>query len=84
MITPTERAAEAVVQAQVAARRFDPDARIRLVRDGAGVTFALSDGPLPGDIDVRCGETVLLAEAGLEGTLDTGDHNAPVLRPTRS
>ena len=81
MIHPTERAIEAVEQAQAAARRFDPDARIRLVRAGAGVAFALADGPLPGDVEVPCGDAVLLAEAGLDGTLDTGDHQAPVVRP---
>jgi hypothetical protein len=81
VITPTERAAEVVAQAQAAARRFDPDALIRLVRDGSGVRFALADAPLDGDAEVPCGDAVLLVEAGLEGTLDTGDHNAPVLVP---
>jgi len=81
VITPTERAIEAVVAAQSAAQRFDPTARIRLVREGSGVGFALTDAPLQGDIEVPCGDATLLVEAGLEGTLDTGDHNAPVLRP---
>ncbi len=69
------------MQAQRAARRFDPDARIRLVRGQAGVSFALADGPGPGDVEVPCGEAALLAEADLDGILDTGEHNAPVLRP---
>ena len=81
MITLTERAIGAVVAAQSAARRFDPTARIRLVREGPGVGFSLADAPLPGDVEVACGDAVLLVEAGLDGILDTGDHNAPVLRP---
>jgi hypothetical protein len=84
VITPTERAVEVVLQAQTAARRFDPDAHIRLVRDGSGVRFAFADGPLPGDTRIPCGEAHLWAEAGLEGTLDVGEHNTPALSPSRS
>jgi hypothetical protein len=82
MLKLTERAAQAVAQADGAARRFNPDARVRLARDGARVRFELVEGPLEGDGAVTVGETTLYVAEGLEGTLDTGDHNVPVLLPT--
>jgi hypothetical protein len=81
MLELTERAAQAVAQAEEAARRFNPDARVRLARDGAAVRFELVDGPLEGDGTVEVGAAVLYVAEGLEGTLDTGDHNVPVLLP---
>lgn len=78
----TGRAAEVVSQALAAARRFDPDARIRLVREGPGVRFELTDHASPGDTEVTCEDAVLLVSAGLDGMLDTGEHNAPILTPS--
>jgi len=79
MIEVTERAAAAVAQAEAAARRFNPEVRVRLVRAEGGVRFGFTDEPPEGDDAVRCGAATLYVEPGLEGTLDTGDHNAPVL-----
>ena len=80
MIEVTERAAGVVAQALAAARRFNPGARIRLAREGEGVLFEFTDHASPGDTEVPCEDAVLLVESGLHGVLDTGDHNAPVLR----
>lgn len=79
MIEVTERAATAVAQAEAAARRFNPQVRIRLVRAGSGVRFEFTDEPPEGDELVPCEAATLYVESGLVGTLDTGDHNAPVL-----
>lgn len=79
MIQVTERAAAAVAQAEAAARRFNPEVRVRLVRADAGVRFEFTDEPSDGDDEVPCEAAMLYVEPGLEGTLDTGDHNVPVL-----
>jgi Fe-S cluster assembly iron-binding protein IscA len=79
MIEVTERAATAVAQAEAAARRFNPEVRVRLVRSDGGVRFEFTDEPPEGDDEVPCEAAMLYVEPGLEGTLDTGDHNAPVL-----
>lgn len=81
MIEVTERAADAVAQAEAAARRFNPEVCIRLERQGAGVRFAFTDDPDPDDDTVACGVAVLYVESGLEGNLDTGDHEVPTLTP---
>ena len=81
MITLTERAAEAVAAAETAARRFNPAARVRLARDatGGGVRFELVEGPEPGDATMTEDRFTLLVAHGLDGVLDTGEHNAPFL-----
>jgi hypothetical protein len=79
MIEVTERAATAVAQAEAAARRFNPEVRVRLVRTEGGVRFEFTDEPPESDDAVPCEAATLYVEPGLEGTLDTGDHNAPVL-----
>ena len=79
MIEVTERAATAVAQAEAAARRFNPEVRVRLVRADAGVRFEFTDEPPDGDDTVPCEAATLYIQPGLDGTLDTGDHNVPVL-----
>jgi hypothetical protein len=81
MIRFTERAREVLAAAEHAARRFDPDARVRLRRtaDG-GVTFELTDAAGPGDEVVDAEGSSLIVERGLEGTVDAGEHD--VLRLT--
>ncbi len=81
MIEPTVRATQVVAQSEAAARRFNPNARIRLCREGAGVRFELTESAAPGDETVACGEVELLVEPGLDGVLDTGEHNLPILIP---
>ena len=79
MIDVTERAAAAVAQAEAAARRFNPEVRVRLIRTDAGVRFEFTDETSEDDDTVPCETAMLYVEPGLEGTLDTGDHNVPVL-----
>lgn len=79
MIEVTERAATAVAQAEAAARRFNPEMRVRLVRADTGVRFEFTDDPSGDDDTVPCEAATLYVEPGLQGTLDTGDHNVPVL-----
>lgn len=82
MLDITERAAAVVRQSQEAARRFNPDARIRLIRAAAGLAFELTDVADAADTELDCLGTALLVAEGIDGTIDTGDHNAPVLLPT--
>jgi hypothetical protein len=53
VIDVSERAAELLAKADAAARRFNPDARIRVVPTDGGVRFVLSDGPEDGDVSVE-------------------------------
>ncbi|HZB00673.1 MAG TPA: hypothetical protein VE800_01015 [Actinomycetota bacterium] len=82
MLEFTDWAIEILSRADAAARRFNPDARVRVVRDGAGVRFELTDEASPHDlvIDHPSGFT-LLAEPGLEGTVDVVEpHDRLILR----
>ena len=79
MLDITERAAGVVRQSAEAARRFNPDARIRLIRAAAGLAFELTDERDPTDVELDCRGAMLLVAADIDGTIDTGDHNAPVL-----
>jgi hypothetical protein len=82
MIDVTARAAELLAKAASAARRFDPDACVRVVRDGATVRFELADGPGPGDVAVERGDVAFFAAADLDGLIDVEDpHDRLVLRP---
>jgi hypothetical protein len=77
----TERAREVLAAAEQAARRFDPEARVRLRRTPeGGVTFELTDAAGPGDEVVDGEGFSLVVERGLEGTVDAADHD--VLRLT--
>jgi hypothetical protein len=84
MITCSPRAAGLLRTAEQAARRFNPDARVRLVDDGiGGVRFELTDGPEPGDdvLEHEAGFTLFVA-SGLSGTVDVADpHDRLVLIP---
>jgi hypothetical protein len=66
-----------------AARRFNPDARIRLRREGErGVRFELTDEQEPTDTVVDDLGFTLLVEVGLEGTVDVVEpHDQLILRP---
>jgi hypothetical protein len=79
----TEWAVDILARADAAARRFNPDARLRLRADGASVVFELTDEPEDGDrtIDHASGFTLFVAE-GLEGTVDVVEpHDRLILRP---
>jgi hypothetical protein len=79
----TDWAIEILSRADTAARRFNPDARVRVVRDGDGVRFELAEESQPADriVDHPSGFT-LLAQEGLEGTVDVVEpHDQLILRP---
>ena len=85
MIEVTEWATDILSRAQAAARRFDPDARIRLARVDGGVQAVLAAAPRPGDREVEVGDMTLLVEEGLDGLLDVEEpHDRLVLRPAGS
>jgi hypothetical protein len=83
MLEFTEWAVEILTRSDAAARRFNPDARVRLLRDGSGgVRFELTDEPAPMDALVDDLGFTLLVEQGLEGTVDVVEpHDQLVLRP---
>ncbi len=78
MLEFTDRAAEALARSDAAARRFNPDARVRLVAGGgAALRAELTDHAEPGDATVRhdLGFEVYVAE-GIDGLVDAGEHDA--------
>jgi hypothetical protein len=79
----TDWAIEILSRADAAARRFDPDARVRVVRDaGGGVRFELTDEPAPDDVAIEhpSGFTLFVAP-DLEGTVDVVEpHDRLILR----
>jgi hypothetical protein len=72
----TTRAAAALRDADAAARRFNPDARVRLRRDGAGVRAELTDAPEEGESAITIDGVDLIVADDLEGTIEADDHNA--------
>lgn len=82
MIDVTVRAAELLAKADRAARRFNPDARIRVVSDTGGVRFVLSDGPEDGDVAIERVGFAFFIDATLDGIIDVEEpHDHLVLRP---
>ncbi len=82
MIEVTPRAREVLARASASARRFDPEARIRIVRDGAGIRSGFAHGPEAGDRVFEEDDLIVFVEAGLSGVVDvTESHDQLVLRP---
>jgi hypothetical protein len=82
VIDVTERAAGLLAKADAAARRFNPDARIRVIPDDDGVRFVLSDGKQDGDVAVERDGVTFFADPTLVGTVDVEQpHDRLVLRP---
>lgn len=82
MIEFTPWAVQILTRTHEAARRFNPDATVRLSRAEGGVQFALTDAPRQGDRRLEHEGFVLLVEEGLEGTVDVVEpHDQLVLRP---
>lgn len=80
MIELTERAREVLRRASEAARRFQPDVRIRLrERDGA-VEFSLADVPADDEVALEIDDVPLVVQRGLTGVVDAGDHDRLRLR----
>ncbi len=82
MIELTARAAEVLAKAAAAARRFNPDARVRVRTEDNGVSFELADSPSPGDLTLEHpGGFSLYVEAGLDGFIHVEEpHDRLVLR----
>jgi hypothetical protein len=75
-------AIEILQRTHQAARRFNPDAVVRLHRIGDGVAFDLTDERAAGDELLDEHGFELLVEAGLEGTVDVVEpHDRLILRP---
>ena len=82
MLEFTDWALDILRRSHEAARRFNPDATVRLFRKGSGVEFALTDRPEPGDVRIDQHGFVLLVEEGIEGIVDVVEpHDQLVLRP---
>jgi hypothetical protein len=85
MIEFTDWARDILSRSQQAARRFNPDAVIRLARTGAGVQAMLAEGPEPEDRVEEVGGVTVYVEADLEGLVDVEEpHDRLVLRPQGS
>jgi hypothetical protein len=83
VLTFTDWAIEILSRADAAARRFNPDVRVRIVREpGGGVRFELTDEAEATDqvVEHPSGFTLLVQE-GLEGTVDVVEpHDQLILR----
>ena len=78
----TDWAVDILSRTHTAARRFNPDATVRLQRSAHGVEFALTDERFEGDEHVRRDGFELWVEHGLEGTVDVVEpHDQLILRP---
>jgi hypothetical protein len=81
----TEWANEILNKSQEAARRLNPNAKIRLASAAGGVEARLTDEPAPNDQAIPVGEMTLYVQAGLEGLIDVEEpHDRLVLRPAGS
>jgi hypothetical protein len=84
MLEFTDWAIEILSRADAAARRFNPDARVRVLRAGADtVRFELTDEAEPtDDVVTHPSGFTLLAQRDLEGTVDVVEpHDRLILRP---
>jgi hypothetical protein len=82
----TDWALDILARADAAARRFNPEARLRLLSDGPAVAFQLVDEQVAGDevIEHDAGFT-LYVEPGLDGIVDVVEpHDRLILRPPGS
>jgi hypothetical protein len=85
VIEVTEWARDILTRSHEAARRFNAEATIRLVRTSTGVEAVLADGPEAGDQEVSVGDATIYVEAGLEGLVDVEEpHDRLVLKPPGS
>lgn len=85
MLEFTDWAIDILTRADAAARRFNPDARVRLASVGGTVQAVLTDAPADGDRAVEVGGATIYVQQGLEGLVDCVEpHDRIVLRPTGS
>jgi hypothetical protein len=85
MIEFTDWAREILEKSDQAARRFNPDARVRLARVGGTVQAQLTDQPKTTDSEHAVGGATIYVEQGLEGLVDIEEpHDRLVLKPKGS
>jgi hypothetical protein len=81
----TDWAREILTRSTEAARRFNPDAKVRLARVNGVVQATLTDAPSPDDQMVEVGGASVYVEAGLTGLVDIEEpHDRVVLKPPGS
>ena len=81
----TDWAREILTRSTEAARRFNPDAKVRLARVNGVVQATLTDAPSPDDQTVEVGGASVYVEAGLTGLVDIEEpHDRVVLKPPGS
>jgi hypothetical protein len=82
----TEWATDILRRSHEAARRFNPNATLRMARGGDGtVAFELTDEREHGDVLVHGDGFDLLAQEGLDGIVDVVEpHDRLILRPPGS
>jgi hypothetical protein len=81
----TDRAMEILRRSHQAARRFNPDAWIRVFRRREMVEFALAEGPDQGDGVVEKEDFRIAVEEGLDGVVAVREpHDQLFLRPIGS
>ena len=82
MLDFTPWATEILARSHAAARRYNPEATVRLHRGTGAVEFELTDERHRGDELVAGEGFALWVEAGLEGTVDVVEpHDRLILRP---
>ena len=86
MIEFTDWATDILRRSHGAARRFNPNATLRMARGADGrVAFALTDEREEGDLLVEGEGFELLAQEGLDGIVDVVEpHDRLILRPPGS
>jgi hypothetical protein len=85
VIELTDWAKDILNRSQEAARRFNPQAKIRLSRVSGSIQASLTDQPSPDDQTVDVGGMTLYVQSGLEGLVDIEEpHDRLVLRPLGS
>lgn len=78
----TQWATEILQRTWQAARRYNPDAMVRLERSSEGVVFTLTDERVEGDASISGDGFELFVEEGLAGTVDVVEpHDQLILRP---
>ena len=83
MLAFTDWAIEILSRADAAARRFNPDVRVRIIREpSGGIRFELTDEADPTDhVLEHPSGFMLLVQDGLEGTVDVVEpHDQLILR----
>jgi hypothetical protein len=75
VLTFSERATDALITFHAAAVRWNPDARLRLVRQGSELRPELVEAPATEDVEVPVGAITVFVPGGVEGRVDAGEHN---------